>query len=388
MAYVISISNGKGGVAKTTSCIALGSSLAVMGYQVLLIDLDANANLTLGFGYFPEKPVGYSKDLFFAGSAQFVKGIKTGFKNLDIIPSNKELSSINEKTFFNSSTTLLKLAFRTPSLKSYDFILVDCPPALGFLTTNALTASDLLIIPTQPEFFSAYAIQSMFQEIGDIRQKANPYLKYRILITLLDQRLREHGNILNQLQKHLGDSLYKTTIQVDTHFRESQTLGIPITYSAPESRGALQYKILVQEIVDDITKQGHDLTKRQYGGSSLKKFDGYNPDTQRNQPSNQATMQSKNMPVEVDLGCPYFGCLQDSQTMLTYPSIMNRCHRARPIVSPIFTHQTQYCLSNQYSSCPLLVDETTKSLPTNLRTPIERSELLHYLTSWVMAKIS
>ena len=228
MAYVISMSNGKGGVAKTTSCIALGSSLAVMGYQVLLVDLDANANLTLGFGSFPENPVGYSKDLFFTGSSQFVKGTKTGFKNLDIIPSSKELTFIDGNAFFNSSTTLLKLALRMPSLESYDFVIMDCPPALGFLTNNALTASDLLIIPTQPEFFSAYAIQLMFQTIGDIRQKTNPYLKYRILITLLDLRLREHGNILNQLQKHLGESLYKTRIQVDPHFRESQTLGIPI----------------------------------------------------------------------------------------------------------------------------------------------------------------
>lgn len=388
MAYVISVSNGKGGVAKTTSCIALGSSLAVMGYQVLLVDLDANANLTLGFGSLPENPVGYSKDLFFTGSSQFVKGTKTSFKNLDIVPSSKELTFIDGNAFFNSSTTLLKLALRMPSLKSYDFVIIDCPPALGFLTTNALTASDLLIIPTQPEFFSAYAIQLMFQTIGDIRQKTNPYLKYKILITLLDLRLREHENILNQLQKHLGDSLYKNRIQVDTHFRESQTLGIPITYSAPDSRGTLQYKVLAQEIVDDISKEGYPLNNQQHDGTVLKKKDGNNQENQRKQPSHQTTSQSNFKPTPGDRACPFFGSLQDPQTMLTYPSVMNRCHHGKPIVSPIFAHQTHYCLSNQYSSCPLLINETTKSLPSGLRSPVEKSELLRYLKGWVQAKIS
>jgi len=368
MAYVISLSNGKGGVAKTTSCIALGGSLAVLGYKVLLIDLDANANLTLGFGFFPEQPVRYSKDLFLIGNDRSVKGLKTGFKNLDIIPSNHELSSLEERTPSNGSLSLLKLALQTSSLDSYDFIVIDCPPSLGFLTTNALTASNLLVIPTQPEFFSAYALQTMFFTIGNIRQRTNPSLKYRVLITLLDLRLREHSNILNQLQKHLGDSLYKTRIQVDTHFRESQTQGVPITYAMPDSRGTLQYKILAQEIVNSIKQGGYQFNKQI--------------------PPVQVSSHPTSKSVKTEVGCPYLGCLQDPQTMLTYPTAMNRCQRANPAVPPILTHQNQYCLSNQYSACPMLVDKTRKSLPANLRYPIDKSELLQYLKSWVRAKIS
>ena len=405
MAYVISVSNGKGGVAKTTTSIALGCSLAEMGQRVLLIDLDHNANLTLGFGEIPDHPATFSKDLFTDSRNQPIRCLKSGYKNLDLIPSNGNMISFERRALsIHNSAMVLRLAIKSSLPTSYDFIIIDCPASLGYLTVNALTASDLLIIPTQAEFFSAYALQTMFSLIRDVRLKKNPDLKYRILVTLLDLRLGDHINILNQLKKYLGDSLYKTLISIDTNFRKSHTNGVPINYLTPTSRGASQYRKLAQEIVDDLEEEEIDFREQ----AEVRKPIEINETapipvapTAVSSPPNVAGKSHLNTALHATptnfpqeerqnsraSSCLYLGRDEDPQTMLSYPSIWNKCHRAKPVVSPSLNHQNRFCISNNYPSCPML-QKTQESLPSHMRAPMDKSEMLQYFKDWIRAKIS
>jgi chromosome partitioning protein len=132
----------------------------------------------------------------------------------------------------------------------YDYVLLDCPPALGAITLNALTAANLLIIPTQAEYFSAYALRNMMGTIRRVRQEVNPRLAYRILVTLLDRRNRTHRNIFEQLQTTFGQGVFTTVIEIDTKLRESPIAGVPITHYKPSSRGSQQYRVLAQELIE------------------------------------------------------------------------------------------------------------------------------------------
>ena len=250
MAIIIAISNEKGGVAKTTSAISLGASLAETGHRILLIDLDPQANLTLALGYEPGKLESTIGDVILDSGTTIQNPLETSLPNLFLIPANSILEQA-ERAITPSKIIRdrLRQAIERSDLLIYDFILIDCPPSLGINTQLALTAADLLIIPTQSEFFSAYALRNMMTLIRDIRVESNPNLAYRILITLYDRRNRAHRDIQTQLETTFGDGLFKTIIEVDTKLRESPILGLPITLYKPTCRGALQYRNLAEELI-------------------------------------------------------------------------------------------------------------------------------------------
>jgi chromosome partitioning protein len=133
-------------------------------------------------------------------------------------------------------------------------ILIDCPPFLGSVTLNALNAANLLIIPTQPEFFSVHALRNMMSIIRRVRAGSNPNLIYRILITMLDRRNRIHNNLREQIQETFGEGLLGTIIEVDTKLRESSIAGVPINYYKAKTRSALQYNALAQELNQYVEK--------------------------------------------------------------------------------------------------------------------------------------
>lgn len=250
MAYTIAMSNEKGGVAKTTSTLSLGAALAELNYRVLLVDLDPQANLSLALGLEAEESSVSSANVLIENA-----GIKTAIRkseipNLDIVPSSFRIE--NAEQFLPMRThylITLRDALEVDSLP-YDYILLDCPPALGAITLNALAAADLLIIPTQAEYFSAYALRNMMGIIRRIRQEVNPGLAYRILVTLLDRRNRTHRNIFEQLQATFGQGVFTTVIEIDTKLRESPIAGVPITFYKPNSRGSQQYRVLAQELIE------------------------------------------------------------------------------------------------------------------------------------------
>jgi chromosome partitioning protein len=256
MTYIIAVSNEKGGVAKTTTTLSLGGALAEAGNKVLVMDLDPQANLTLALGIEPGSAAVTSSHILIESAPLMSARLATEINNLDLIPSHASIESAEQflpvRTHYTSG---LKRAIDAASPLPYDYIIFDCPPFLGAITTNALSAADLLIIPTQAEYFSAYALRNMMGIIRRVRQESNPNLGYRIIITLLDRRTRTHRNIHEQLQNTFGEGLFKTVIEIYTKLRESPIAGLPITRYRPGARGSQQYREMSQELMEYVKEK-------------------------------------------------------------------------------------------------------------------------------------
>ncbi len=249
MTCVITIANEKGGVAKTTSTISLGAALAKDGQQVLVVDLDPQANLTLSLGIKPKSVARTTTDILLGNQDIGSISQETGVPGLFIAPSNQDLSMAERYLTVRDGYEFILRGALAANASSHDFIVIDCPPALGPITHSALVAANLLIIPTQCEFFSANALRDMLNMIRSVRQNSNPQLHYRILMTMVDLRNRMHRSLLDQIQKAFGTAVFKTIIQLDTKLRESPLFSQPITEYAPSSRGAIQYSELAKEVM-------------------------------------------------------------------------------------------------------------------------------------------
>jgi len=256
MAYTIAISNEKGGVAKTTTTMSLGAALAESDMKVLLIDLDPQANLTLAAGL-ETSDVTVSSSNILIESAPLLNALhKTEIENVDIIPAHPNIESAEQYLPMRTNyTAIMRRAIDQAIPFPYDFVVLDCPPFLGAITQNALSAANLLLIPTQAEFFSAYALRNMMGMIRRIRQESNPALSYRILITMLDRRNRTHRNIEEQLRNTFGQGLFDTVIEIDTKLRESPIAGLPITQYKSSTRGSRQYRDLAQELMEYVKEK-------------------------------------------------------------------------------------------------------------------------------------
>jgi len=253
MSYVIAVSNEKGGVGKTTTTLSLGAVLAEAGHKVLIMDLDPQANLTLALGMEPGARVVTSSQILLESASINSAMLHTDFENLDMVPSQASIEAAERYLPMRPrSELILRQALESAAPLSYDFIFLDCPPFLGAIANVAISAANLLIIPTQAEYFSAYALRDMMGLLRQVRRESNPELGYRILITLLDCRNRTHRNIQEQLRNTFGDGVFKTAIEMDTKLRESPIAGLPITRYRPDTRGALQYRELAQELLAHI----------------------------------------------------------------------------------------------------------------------------------------
>lgn len=257
MAYVIAIANQKGGVAKTTTVASLSGALAAGGFRVLAVDLDAQADLTLNLGAAPDQTKGVVSEVVLNGGS--LAGIvrETAIPGLSLVPSSAEMETAERFLPMRSEyETVLHTALQDAAIqRAYDVVILDCPPYLGAVTTAALTAADLLIIPTQPEYFSAHALRSMMGVIRKVRTQGNPNLVYRILITMQDRRNRIHRSLSEQIQTTFGDGLLRTVIEVDTKLRESAIAGVPVNYYLAKTRSALQYQALAQELAQYVQKK-------------------------------------------------------------------------------------------------------------------------------------
>ena len=250
MAVIISIANEKGGVAKTTTAVSLGAAMVESGARVLLIDLDAQANLTLALGIEPGKVQRSAGNILLESAQPSLVSRETGIPGLEIIPANNEM--VYTERYLPSRPgyeTVLRKALQDPAL-DYDFIILDCPPFLGAVTMNALSASNLLLMPTQAEYFSIYALRNMMYLIRRVRAQTNPQLTYRLLITMFDRRNRIHRTLSEQLHTTFSDGLLQTVIETDTRLRESPIAGLPVIYHSPKTRSAVQYRALAQEIME------------------------------------------------------------------------------------------------------------------------------------------
>ena len=246
-----SVINQKGGCGKTTTAINLGASLAKVGLQVLLIDLDPQVNATLGVGLqlAPEEKTVYH--LFKEPNASPSDLIRsTSFENLFVIPGSRFLSSLAVELLQHSNWEYLLRSYLRPLKASYHYILIDCPPALNALTVNALTASDDMIIPLQTHYFSLEGMKELFLTVQSVRERLNPLLNAgRILPTLFDRRTRITREILESIRDYFKDQVFETVIRSNIRLVESVMHGQPALSYDPTSRGARDYQDLCLEFL-------------------------------------------------------------------------------------------------------------------------------------------
>lgn len=254
MTTTIAIGNQKGGVAKTTTCLSLGACLAGLRKSVLLIDLDPQAHLTVSLGFRPqgEKILHRAVDQALLGNASLVSvSHESPVFGLDIVPANRMLIVLDKVLYGRPGYQFhLKKGLDAMGEGLYDFVLIDCPPSFGTLTLNALSAADSLIIPVQCDYYAAYSLRHFLNMVHQVRKKTNPWLTYRVLVTMYDRRNNICRVILDHMRRGLDNVLFDTIIEVDTKLRESPAFGLPITLYAPKTRGARQYQALAKELID------------------------------------------------------------------------------------------------------------------------------------------
>lgn len=256
MPYVIAICHQKGGVGKTTTALALGACFVERGVRTLMVDLDPQANLTFNSGLEPDKAPFSIAEVLTGEVAPAQAVMESNLPGLDIIPSNASMLDIGRRLYqMPDYEFLLRRALEERALKDYTVVWLDCPPSVGPLTINALTAADLLIVPTQCEFYSIQALTDLFELVSVIRDRTNPPLAYRLLVTMFDGRGKFHANMLEQLREFFQEGLLSTVIGFDTKLREAQAAGLPITIHAPQSRGASQYRQLAEELYPYVSKK-------------------------------------------------------------------------------------------------------------------------------------
>jgi len=250
MTIVIAVANNKGGVAKTTTCLSLGGSLAEQGRLVLLVDLDPQAHLTASLDVKPETLRHTVADALMGQSSLVAVSRETAVEGLDLAPANRELSVLDKVLYKRPEYEYrLKQSLDGMRHQLYDVILMDCPPAFGTLTLNALTAADLLIIPFQCEYYAVRSLHQLLGLVKLVRRKTNPRLSYRLLVSMFDMRNKVHRLTLEQMRARFPNALFQTIIQVDTRLRESPAFGLPITRYAPRTRAARQYRALARELI-------------------------------------------------------------------------------------------------------------------------------------------
>lgn len=252
MSTTIAISNQKGGVAKTTTCFSLGACLAEMQQNVLLIDLDPQAHLTISVGLNPETIRRAVDDVLLGYTSLLSASRESPIQGMDIVPASRMLAVL-DKVLYGRPGYQFHLRKELEALEKglYNFVLIDCPPSLGTLTLNGLVAADMLIIPVQCDYYAAQSLYRFIKLVRQIREKMNPRLVYRVLVTMYDRRNKICKVIHEQMQRGLNNVLLNTIIEVDTKLRESPAFSQPVTLYAPNTRGSRQYRALARELMDN-----------------------------------------------------------------------------------------------------------------------------------------
>lgn len=250
MAKIISVVNQKGGVGKTTSAVNLCAALGALGKRVLLVDIDPQGNTTSGYGISRKNLNATSYELLIGSVTAGEAVIKTKFDGVDIIPSNMNLAGAElELAVLEKREAILKTAL-APIQQNYDYIFFDCPPSLGLITINALTASDSFLVPIQCEYYALEGLSQLMATVRTVKRLYNPFIELEgVLLTMYDGRLNLTQQVVAEVKNFFPKKVYATVIPRNVRLSEAPSFGEPVIYYDRASRGSESYTALADEFL-------------------------------------------------------------------------------------------------------------------------------------------
>lgn len=251
MGRIIAIANQKGGVGKTTTAINLSASLASLGKKVLAIDMDPQGNMSSGLGVDKNEVEKTVYDLIIGNIGIEECIYEEVIENLDVLPSNIDLSAAEIELIGVDNKEYIIRDEVNKVKEKYDFIIIDCPPALSMLTINAMTTSDSVLVPIQCEYYALEGLSQLIHTIELVQERLNPELEIEgVVFTMYDARTNLSLQVVENVKDNLNQNIYKTIIPRNVRLAEAPSYGMPINLYDPKSKGTESYLLLAEEVIN------------------------------------------------------------------------------------------------------------------------------------------